>query len=246
MQVIKQPGETRLFNLPAGLDAGRRIESVDAVNAAPKGLAVETAALAVSVYAYDASVVQLRISGGTDGEIYLITATVTDDLGNVGEADGELHLVDLSFTSPADGSAVTYIEPSAYLDRFGLEETIALTDEARLGRVDARRLFAALADAAAEIDGYLAKRYAIPLDPAPALVARIAGDIARARLHAFGETPDVVSGALADARAKLKDIAGGLIELQGASAIETPSGAPVSRPGANRPFSGTALNGFGG
>lgn len=247
MQIIKQPSENRLFDLPMGLGDGRVIASVYAVTATAKGLVAQAAALSVVVSAFAGGVVQLRISGGTDGEVYLITGAVIDSAGDLVEADAELHVMDLGFVAPADGAAATYIEPSQYLSRFGFAETLALTDEAGVGKIGRAIFFAALADAAAEIDAYLGARYQTPFAaPIPGVIQRIAGDIARARLHSAGAVPDAVAGALTDARRTLRDLADGRASLQGLAlaSSETRIGAPQSVAGTNRPFSDGKLDRF--
>jgi phage gp36-like protein len=68
--------------------------------------------------------------------------------------------------------------------RFGEEELIHLTDrDANQGAIDAVVLDQALADASAEIDGYLGGRYALPLASVPAVLTRICCDIARYHLY---------------------------------------------------------------
>jgi phage gp36-like protein len=247
MKIIKQPSEDRLYDLPMGLGAGRAVAAVNAIIVTAKGLVAETSPLSAIASAFSGGVVQLRISGGTDGEVYLITATVLDDAGDLVEADAELHVMDLDFVSPSDGSVVTYIEPSQYLARFGLAETLALTDEAGVGKIGRAIFYAALADAAAEIDAYLGARSQTPFAaPIPGVIERIAGDIARARLHSAGAVPDAVAGALTDARRTLRDLADGRAYLIAAATVnsETRTGAPKSSVGTNRPFSDGALSGF--
>ncbi|WP_316154721.1 gp436 family protein [Cupriavidus sp. BIC8F] len=66
--------------------------------------------------------------------------------------------------------------------RFGSGELIELTDRAGVGVIDAAVLAGALDDASAEIDSYLAGRYAVPLAQAPRFLAGLCCDIARYRL----------------------------------------------------------------
>jgi phage gp36-like protein len=68
-------------------------------------------------------------------------------------------------------------------DRFGTEELIQLTDRTGSGVIDAAVLNRAIADADAEIDGYLASRYKLPLAETPPALTRIACDIARYLLY---------------------------------------------------------------
>ncbi len=68
--------------------------------------------------------------------------------------------------------------------RFGEEELILLTDHASgAGVIDDAVLSQALADASAEVDGYLGGRYTLPLPSVPAVLVRICCDIARYLLH---------------------------------------------------------------
>lgn len=71
--------------------------------------------------------------------------------------------------------------------RFGQREVIALSDREQTGEVDSTVLADALDEASAEIDTYLAGRYALPLDPQPKMLAGICCDIARYRMCG-GET----------------------------------------------------------
>lgn len=76
-----------------------------------------------------------------------------------------------------------YATQQDLIDRFGQAELIELSDRSRSGAIDAAVVARALGDADAEIDGYLASKYTLPLDPIPLPIARIACDIARYYLH---------------------------------------------------------------
>lgn len=58
--------------------------------------------------------------------------------------------------------------------------------EAALGRIDE-----AIADAGQQIDGYLGKRYPLPIVPAPTLLKRLAASIARFLLHDDAATDEI-------------------------------------------------------
>ena len=75
-----------------------------------------------------------------------------------------------------------YATPADMVSLFGEREVIALSDRALAGAIDAAVLADALEQAAAEIDAYLAGRYALPLARVPRLLMRICCDIARYRL----------------------------------------------------------------
>lgn len=70
------------------------------------------------------------------------------------------------------------------INRFGEDELKLLTDrDGSLGAIADLVLDQALADASAEIDGYLGGRYQLPLPTVPAVLTRICCDIARYLLH---------------------------------------------------------------
>ncbi len=79
---------------------------------------------------------------------------------------------------------MTYATVQDLIDRYGEREMIQLTDidEPRTDAVVSARAQRALDDAAAEVDGYLAGLYALPLSPVPGTLRRVAIDIARYHL----------------------------------------------------------------
>lgn len=76
--------------------------------------------------------------------------------------------------------------PYATLDdliaRYGEEELLQRTDRAGAGTLNPAVADQALADASAEMDGYLASRYRLPLPSVPEVLRRICCAIARYRL----------------------------------------------------------------
>lgn len=82
-----------------------------------------------------------------------------------------------------------YATPAQMVSRFTEREVVALTDRAGTGMVDAQALGLALVDASAEVDAYLARRYALPLavqgvalSSVPSILVGACCDIARYRL----------------------------------------------------------------
>lgn len=67
-------------------------------------------------------------------------------------------------------------------DRIGVDELLMLTDPSNSGLVDEEIIARAMEDADAEIDGYIAGLYSLPLVNVPSNLIRIAVDIARFRL----------------------------------------------------------------
>ena len=73
-----------------------------------------------------------------------------------------------------------YASVADMLSRFGEQDLILLTDrEGRAESIDNNVLEQALNDASAEIDGYLAGRYPLPLAHVPTILNRLCCDIAR-------------------------------------------------------------------
>lgn len=77
------------------------------------------------------------------------------------------------------------------VDRFSEAELAPLEDLGNSGSPDAGVSARALSDAAAEINSYLAVRYALPLPSVPEALVRVACDIARYRLHQNAPTAEV-------------------------------------------------------
>lgn len=86
---------------------------------------------------------------------------------------------------------MTYATQQNLVDRFGLVELVQLTDLENTGSLNATRLGAALADASATIDGYLAGRYPLPLTTVPNILVIYCGDIARYMLYDARATEQV-------------------------------------------------------
>ena len=112
------------------------------------------------------------------------------------------------------------------LDRFGETEIAQLTDigEVATGGVVQAVLDRALEDADAEINGYLAARYTLPLTSTPTLLVGIASDIARYRLYR-DQVSETVNARYKAAVKLLENIAAGKVSL-GLDASSAP--APVS------------------
>lgn len=125
---------------------------------------------------------------------------------------------------------MTYATVQDLIDRYGEREMIQLTDidEPRTDAVVSARAQRALDDAAAEVDGYLAGLYALPLSPVPGTLRRVAIDIARYHL---GSVPTDSSEAKRydDAIKFLRLVARGEIKLgvDGAGAEPAATGKAV-------------------
>lgn len=105
---------------------------------------------------------------------------------------------------------------------------------------------AALADADAEIDPYLAPRYTLPLSSTPRVLTNHAADIARYRLHE-NVVPDAVRQRYQDAIRFLKDVAAGRASLGLDAAQEaTPTTGGPSASAPDRIFTTDTLKGYTG
>lgn len=137
---------------------------------------------------------------------------------------------------------MAYATQSDMERRFGADEVLQLADRDGDSVHDAGVIDGALNDASAEIDAYLAGRYALPLASTPPLITRIACDIARYRLwddHASEE----VRRRYEDARRLLGEIAAGRVTLglPDAPAV-APGGVAWSAPAAV--FDESGMSGF--
>lgn len=107
-----------------------------------------------------------------------------------------------------------YCTQTQLVDRYGTKMLTDLTDRAvpRSGAIDAAVVTRAITDAGAEIDGYLATRYALPLSSVPQTITDIAQRITIYKLHVVN-----VSQKIADdyklALASLSNISKGVIKL---------------------------------
>lgn len=127
---------------------------------------------------------------------------------------------------------MSYATQANLITRYGERELIELTDRAGADGIDAATVAKALADADAEIDGYVAAKYTLPLDPVPAVLERIACEIARYYLYEDRVT-EQVRRRYEDARKFLQGVAAGSVALgvDASGAAPTASGGPqVSAP----------------
>jgi phage gp36-like protein len=120
-----------------------------------------------------------------------------------------------------------YLTAAELAVRYGQDRLVDLTDRDGDGLADDPMIAQALSDADAEIDGYLAARYQLPLPTVPAILARIAGDIAIYRLLSLRRTGDIE-----DARRRYED-ARRLLEAISRGAVSL--GLPAALPPAAQP-----------
>lgn len=107
---------------------------------------------------------------------------------------------------------MTYATQADMISRFDDKEIEQLTDRANVGVINTSVLAMKLADADAEINGYLQGRYALPLTTVPDVLKRLACDIARYHLY-DNRVTDAVRERYKDAIAYLKLVATGTVQL---------------------------------
>lgn len=97
--LVKQPSESREYDLDftALLVPGETIAGITSVGSTIMGKVVGSADVSIgsSSITSDSLKVRVRISGGTNGEDYKITAVVTTNQGNTVEGEGILRVIDL-------------------------------------------------------------------------------------------------------------------------------------------------------
>ena len=233
MLSVKQPGERKAFDYDFRAPLGAAsISAILSAVSAPRGAGANMAKMGEG---FQAGVVRILWEGGADGEDYATTVRISDSLGAQYELDGEIQVRERLFVVPAVAIADSpYLSAAEYVARFGQEETVRITDEARAGVIDKPRLSAALRDASEFAEAFLASRYSIPLSSAPPILKGIIADLAREAL--FGQRPLPAVTAAADrARQALRDFSSGRMVL----AIETGAEAEL------QPFKGRAAWGPG-
>lgn len=111
---------------------------------------------------------------------------------------------------------MSYATAQDFIKHFGQQEAIDLTDRNGAGGIDYARLDEALRSAGEVIDGYIGRRYSLPL-PAPlARLTEMACDLARWSLYR-NEAPPEVEQAGKAAMAWLKAVADRRVDLPGVS-----------------------------
>lgn len=141
---------------------------------------------------------------------------------------------------------MVYATQQDIIDRYGNAALLVVADRDGSGAVDADVVTKALADASTEIDTYLAARYALPLDAAPAALVQPCVDIAMYRMGiapGAGGTEEQRTR-YEDAKSVLKDISKGTASL----GIESPAptvGGVVTVSGPRRIFGRDKTGGIG-
>jgi phage gp36-like protein len=218
--IVKQPAD--IVRLPMEFGGVSTISALIGIDVEARGL-VPGAPDLVAAGNLLAAALTLEISGGGAGERYLITATVDDAGGARSQEEVEVAVLDLAWVMPDGGAPMLSI--AEFVQRFGLDETVRMTDERGDGRIGKDLLVGALTAAQAIVQAALGSRYTLPLVDVPEIVKVWIGDIARARLYPNG-APDGIDAPAKEARRSLERIEDGKSSLPG-----TPSAPPSDEGG---------------
>ncbi|WP_278404858.1 gp436 family protein [Pseudoalteromonas ruthenica] len=109
---------------------------------------------------------------------------------------------------------MAYATVADMLERFDKRDMVILTarEASNPDEVNVSVLEQALSDASAEIDGYLAGRYSMPLASVPTILVSHCCDIARYRLGS-DHAPEVVKERYENALKFLRDVGKGVLSL---------------------------------
>jgi phage gp36-like protein len=107
-----------------------------------------------------------------------------------------------------------YVTLAQLIERYGEPALVAVTDRGQFatGVVDEAAVNRAIADADAVIDGYLARKYALPLAEAQPMLVKVAGSLVFYDLHTFQPDEKIVNDQKLGL-AMLRDIAAGTVAL---------------------------------
>ena len=143
----------------------------------------------------------------------------------------------------------------AYVDIDGLEAVIPesvliqLTDDAGSGVLDAAVVQSAIDDAAEEINGWIGRRFKLPLSTAPSILAKFNADIAVYNLYGrrSGDVPEKWRNRYKDAVKFLEAVSDGRVTLgvqPGPDAPTAGSSAGIKTSARTKIFSETELDKF--
>jgi phage gp36-like protein len=121
-----------------------------------------------------------------------------------------------------------YLSVADYVLRFGDQEATRLTSEGvQPPARDDTKIEAAINDSEDEIDGYLSRRYQLPLATTPRVVASWTARLAREKLHKTRPIPEVVREADL-VRQQLAQVSSGTFRLIDVEGVAEPSSADRS------------------
>jgi len=120
---------------------------------------------------------------------------------------------------------MAYCTQQHLTDRYGETEILQLTDREHTGAINTVRLAEAIDDAAATIDSYLGGRYALPINPVPLILERLASKLTwLILLDNNNQLSDSHQRQLESLKKTLREIGAGVISL----GVDASGGAPES------------------
>jgi len=144
---------------------------------------------------------------------------------------------------------MSYATLTELLQRLDEQTVILLSDDTMAGAVNTDAVDRAFADADTEIDSYIGARYAVPVDPVPALLQRLSLDLAIEGLYTrrpHVDTPEAVVRAAKNARTLLANIAANKADIPGVAEADTSgtTAAGASFVAGDRLFTRTTMRGM--
>lgn len=139
-----------------------------------------------------------------------------------------------------------YCSQTDLLERINQATLISLSnDEDSPTEVDASVVARAIADADAEIDGYVGTRHTVPLSPVPDLVRKMSVELAIYHLYSrrMG-APEEWRKRYEDNVRLLRDVSAGKVSLGEDDPSSTPVAKPVTYDGQERVFNRDTLKDF--
>lgn len=125
-------------------------------------------------------------------------------------------------------------------------DIIELTDDAGAGAVDQKAVDEAIGSAGALIDGYLARRYVLPIASTPPLILPLAVDLTIYNLFGRrrGVMPEEVQTRRDEAVKVLKDLSTGVAQLPGVAVASAAQQDAARHTAADRVFDAAGFTGY--
>lgn len=120
---------------------------------------------------------------------------------------------------------MSYLTADEYVRRFGSYESTLFTRDDRddTREPDTALIDQRIADASEEVDGYVSRRYAVPLGDAPALVRGWVADITRLKLaESSVQVSEAIQRAADRAYAQLRDLAASKLDIPALEGVPAP------------------------
>lgn len=138
-----------------------------------------------------------------------------------------------------------YIVKADILKQITDADLIELTDDNNTGLVDDAIVDGAIINAEGEVDGYLAKRYATPVNPIPDIVKAFTVDVAIHRIYGRRQgAPEDIEKRYSNAIRFFRDVSKGVVTLGVKVPEPENSGSQVDIQSDDRIFDRESMNGY--